>query len=200
MKKRFVMTLATVAALLVGAQRARADVINFEGLASGTVVTNQYAAQGVTFSGAQILTAGVSLNSSFPPQSGSNVVFDFSNGIITVTSANGWSSAGGYITGNTAITLDAFDSSNNLLGSVSTPGANYIGNNNNLSPNIFLNLSFANIAYVEFHDHGNSFTLDDFTFTSATPEPASLTMLGIGLFGMGGYALRRRKQAVAAAC
>jgi hypothetical protein len=60
---------------------AYADVITFDNLPTSTIVTNQF--PGVSFTGAQVLTAGVNLNSQFfPPVSNPNVVFDFLNGTI----------------------------------------------------------------------------------------------------------------------
>ncbi|MGO9113053.1 MAG: hypothetical protein ACLP9L_27795 [Thermoguttaceae bacterium] len=172
--------------------------IDFDDLASETIVTNQYS--GVSFTGAEILTAGVSLNPEFPPVSGSNVVYDYSNGIITAAPTAGtWDFVGGYITGNTSITLFAYDASNDLLGEVSTGGANYVGSGTGLNPNIFLSLSKPDIAYVSFHDTGNTFTLDNFEYeasSSVVPEPTTLvvwSLLGALAVGLGCW--RQRKAA-----
>ena len=82
---------------------------------------------------------------------------------------------GGYITGNTAITLTAYNSNNNVPGSQSTPAANYLGSGTGYLPNIYLSVSAPNIAYVTFHDTGDSFTLDDFSLTPAIQVEGSLT-------------------------
>jgi hypothetical protein len=43
--------------------------------------------------------------------------------------------------------------------------------------------------------------LDDVSVNAvATPEPARVIALGIGIVGMGGYALRRRRTAALATC
>jgi hypothetical protein len=86
---------------------AYADVITFDNLPDLTVVTNQF--PGVSFTGAQVLTSGSSLNSQFfPPVSDSKVVYDFQNGTITATFAptptGGINSVGAFVTGNTSIT------------------------------------------------------------------------------------------------
>src|SRR5271157_696962 len=80
--------------------------INFDNLPDRTVVTSQYAAQGVTFGGASVLSEVTgSLNyTEFPPLSGNNVIFDdpsLGAGLITATATQGdWSDVGAYITGN----------------------------------------------------------------------------------------------------
>jgi len=94
-----------------------------------------------------------------------------------------WLMAGGYVTGTDSVTLTAYNSSDILLGAVSTIGANTVGYG---TPNIFLNVSAPNIAYVEFSIlSGNTFTVDDFTF-NPVPIPAAvlLGMLGLGVAGL----------------
>ena len=103
---------------------AYADVITFDNLPDLTIVTNQF--PGVSFTGAQVLTAGVNLNPAFPPVSNPNVVFDFLNGTITATFTTPVSSVGAFVTGNTSITESIFRGAT-MLGSVSTGGANFIG-------------------------------------------------------------------------
>ena len=186
--------------LLIGASgRAEADVvIGFDNLSSLDIVTNQYQSQGVTFTGAQVLTAGVSLSSAYPPHSGSNVVYDYSTGVITATTASGKTASmvGGYITSNTVITEYAYDAKGVLLGTSSTPGANYIGAGTGISPNFFLSVTAAGIASVQFHDTGNTFTLDDFTFSptvTATPEPSTLVSAAMAGLVFAGYGLRLRR-------
>jgi hypothetical protein len=142
--------------------------LDFEGFADLTVISDQYASQGVTFTGATILNAGGSLNSAqFPPRSGKGVLFDWDlqfGGTMTVNFTTPVTRAGGYVTGNTVITLSCFDGFGNPLGSASLPGANFIGSGTGLPPNLVLEVRAPDIARCTFTDHGNSYTVDDFFF------------------------------------
>jgi uncharacterized protein YvpB len=143
--------------------------LDFENLTDLTAVTTQYSGLGVTFAGATILSQGGSLNYlNFPPRSGRNVIYDTygGNGVITITfnpnKTGNISKVGGYITGNRNITMTAFDTNGNVLGSASTGGPNYdpVG-----IPNMLLEITSATpITRVEIRDGGNTFTVDDFFF------------------------------------
>jgi hypothetical protein len=66
-----------------------------------------------------------------------------------------------------------------------------------LSLGATLPFSKGQIHSVQFIDNGNDgHTIDDFTFGPLTvvPEPASLTLLDIGAFGLVGYGWRRRNR------
>jgi len=183
-------------ALAGAASAAQAVTIDFEDLPDGTVVDNAYFGIGAKFTGAEVLdSTGPSGNPVlFPPNSGNNYVFDYLDGTIRVDAVGFlWSLAGAYITGNTEVFLEAYDSGGNLLGSQSTGGPNFdpIG-----TPNIFLSVAAANIAYVIFHDSGNTFTLDDFTFEGSTapspvPDAGSSSLLLAS--ALGALGLLRRK-------
>jgi hypothetical protein len=143
---------------------AGATVIDFEGFECYTSIANQYAGLGVTFSGATILTLPPCLNPYFPPHSGMGVIYDWPTGTIGANFSTPVIRAGGYVTGNTVVTLECFDGSNVSLGTASLPGANYVGNPGSLPQNIFLEIVSPRIARCEFRDGGNTFTVDDFSF------------------------------------
>jgi hypothetical protein len=132
-----------------------ADVITFDNLATGTIVTNQF--PGVDFSGPSpppnapiVTTAGVDLNPVFPPVSNPNVLRSRGSAIFA-TFATPVFSVGAFVTGNISVTETVFSFGNagfTPLGSVSTGGANFVGvsppiNNEpgtGLPPNVFLNI------------------------------------------------------------
>jgi len=100
---------------------------------------------------------------------------------------------GDYDSDADTIFLNAFDSSNTLLGSTSTfLAASFTGM-------VTLSLSTPGIAYVTFGGvgvGGSSVYADNFTFAGGVPEPMTWTMLIAG-FGLVGAAMRRRTLAAA---
>ena len=111
-----IRALSTVLMLLLASSSLADDiVIDFEGLADFSPVTNQFEGVepvGVTFSSATVLTKGISLNSFFfPPRSGTNVIFDFPTGTIGLAFTGPVTKVAGFVTGNRNVTLTAFNSS-----------------------------------------------------------------------------------------
>jgi hypothetical protein len=196
MMKKLIMICAILIVGVAGLARAAPTiVIDFESLADLEVVDDQFLALGADFGAtASILMLGTSLNPDFPPNSGNNVIYDdptLGTGIIRVDAVGSpWAMAGGYVTGNTDVTLTAYASDGTVLGSASTGGANYIGAGTGLLPNIFLSVAVPGIAYVEFSDTGNTYTVDDFTL-QAIPAPGAIVLGGIGI-GLIGWLRRRR--------
>lgn len=190
----WIFVTALVISLIVSIP-AQAYIIDFDNLADLDPVTNQYSGFGVSFSNATVLTAGLSLNElEFPPLSGQNVVFD-DGGPITIDFLALVTDAGGYFTYNTALTISAYDSFNNLIGTIdSGVSSNFISSGSLIPPNEYLHIAFAggiSQLVITGGAEGGSFTLDDFTATPVTPvpEPSMLLLLGSGLMGLAG--LRR---------
>lgn len=177
---------------------ARANtVINFEDLSDLDTVGSHY--QGVTFTNAVVLTAGASLNEfDFPPHSGINAIFDQS-GLITISFQDAVSSISGYFTHTLPLSMEAYDSNNQLLGSTNSFFLNNTALNGDAgsSPNELMSLSFSNLGISKViilgESAGSSFVADDFTFTttSAVPLPQSYVLLISGLMVIGAMTRRR---------
>jgi len=190
---------ATILCVCLGAPlEVSADVIDFESLADSQSVTNQFV--GLTFLNTVALSAGIGLNEfEFPPRSGINVVLD-DGGAISISFASAVAGVGGYFTYLTPVTLAAYDSSNQLLGSVSSAFSSNVAlsGDGGSSPNEFLQLLGSEISSVTISGdpQGFSFTLDDLTVKPArdtVPEPAILSLVLMGGAGIARRASTRRK-------
>jgi hypothetical protein len=185
--------------LLLGAVpllRGDVQVIDFEGLPDSTLITNQYA--GIFFTNAIAYTAGDTLNDfDFPPESGTNVAFDYT-GPMSISFSLPVVSFGGYFTYLEPLTLQAYDSSGDLLDTVTSSFSSNLANGDGdpgSSPNEFLDVSsgtFIAEVVITGDPDGTSFSLDNATITtaSATPEPSSLA--GIAALVLIGAFVRRR--------
>jgi len=172
--------------------RAAATTIGFEGLSDGTSVDNSYAASGVTFTNALVLTAGISLNEvDFPPRSGQNVVLD-NGGPITLSFSSLINSFSAYFTYVTSMQAVAYDDSSNqvdLVSSLFTDNSTPSGN----PSNELLSLSYANgirTIVLTGDPGGSSLVMDDVDFTAGeiqnppgnpVPEPQSFWLIGTGI-------------------
>jgi hypothetical protein len=145
---------------------------------------------GVVFSGATILTAGISLNETeFPPHSGTNAAFDDGK---PVTLAFLFPVAGfsAYFTHLSPLTLSYYDSLGNLGGSVQSAFSSnlVLSGDSGSMPNELLTLSSASgfsRVVMEGDPGGSSFVFDDVTF-HAVGEPAGFFLLGAALCGFAG--------------
>lgn len=191
LSRRFGMWRALLLAALMttGAPARAADEV-FIGFDLYNDLAKNITTQGVSFTGATVLACGASLNCvPFPPFSGRNVIYDSLNGTITATFdkrvTGAVTSVSARITGNTGITMTAYDSSGQVIGSKNTGGANYVGSGSSIGPNRKLTLTTTPdraIAKVTFNDHGNTFTVDDFGYvgrpTAFLLDPGHGRLLG----------------------
>ena len=143
--------------------------LGFDGLAELSTNLNAF---GVSFTGATVLACGGTLNCGYyPPFSGRNIIYDTQggSGVITATFDSAMTGpvrkVSARITGNRNITMTAFDKDNAVINTAETGGANYVGVG---TPNklVTVESDTVPIASVNFHDSGNTYTIDDFTFTA----------------------------------
>jgi hypothetical protein len=160
------------------------QTLTFEGFASGTELTTQYA--GINFQGATILTEGISLNPPFPPRSGVNVVYN-PVGPMELIFSSAISFFQGYFTYNSGLTLQGFDSFNALVAtSIGAYDQNFIGSGN--PDNELVRIDAAGITRVLITGGGgNNFVMDDAQFTGSiniVPEPGTVFLVASGLVGV----------------
>jgi hypothetical protein len=185
------------------ASHAAPVLVDFEGLADNTVLSNQVA--GLTFTNATVLSAGVGLNEiDFPPFSGANVAYD-SGGNLIIDFASLVYSVSARITYITRVTLTAYDAGLAAVATANTAFTINIATSGDVgsNPNELITVSSAGgISRIRFAGSaaGGSLVIDNLTYdTGATsvPEPATLGLLGLGLAGLGMARRRAARRALA---
>jgi len=158
-----------VTALLMGLMAtpgafAATTVLNFDSLTSGEL-TNQYNSQGVNFQGTQVGNAadyGLSARSgamvaTSEVEGKTTAIFSSSIGSVQTVTA--------YLLSSVDIGMYAYSASGTFITSAiippSTTGYSTLSVSSPTIP----------IAYVEIHNHGGSFFIDDFTFVTADTIP-----------------------------
>ena len=179
------LTLASSLAAVSLSFQARANIINFDGLADSSVVGNTYAGQGVHVNHGVILVAGISLNEiSFPPHSGTGVMTDDGSPIYISFDAP-VDNVSAYFAYVSLLTFTAFDGVGNVLGTLNSPSSSFT------DANQLISLGISGISALQISGQTpSSFILDDFTFQpqviSGVPDTASTALLlafaGLALF------------------
>jgi hypothetical protein len=191
--RRFVWMFCGFSLICSPLARAGTISLDFEAFTDSTILTNQYS--GFLFTNTDVWSAGLSLNEAdFPPRSGTNVAADV-GGQISIAFSAPVLTFSGFFTYSSALTLNAFDSLNQGVGTANSAfSSNFTSSGN--PPNEFLQVSFAGgISHVIItgNPSDGSFVLDDVTVTTpsnAVPEPSSQVLIISGLLLCCGHAVR----------
>jgi hypothetical protein len=190
--KRLVSTVVG-SLLLVAATGAQAALIDFENLAAGTQVTNQYAE--ATFSGSGpnvVFSQGRPLGNFICGTSCiTDTYIDFTNPVSNLTFWAIQVDAAGKVAEFRVFVNNAFAGTVDLNG----PGTNLGGNGPGGPRDEFVDLSaFSGVTRLEIVNilndpsRENGIGWDQFSFDvgdTAVPEPGSLALLALGLAGLG---------------
>jgi len=176
-----------LAALLPIAAHASVTVIDFENLpdlyffsAGGQNIGTYY--PGLDFesnvTGLSVSRFGGYSDAAYPPHSGDVAIWDPVDPIMTITIAVPVESAGFWYTSYDPLTLEAFDSSNNLLGTaVGAPNTD-----GTTGTSSFLFLAGGGIQSISIQGTPGLYVLDDVTYGDITvPEPAFVSLAAAGV-------------------
>lgn len=185
MKHAKTFAIALTLCLGLACNGAAAMPVHFEQFTDTFPLTNEVS--GLTFSGGNVLTAGVSLNEfDYPPSSGSNVLAALL-GSLTVNADTPFDQFSASFTFEDSLNFSGFDNLGNLLFIFDSPVAS------NLGSHTLIGQSAPGIAsLVVASQSGTPFTMDDFDIgVSSVPEPGTLGLLTLG--AAAGATVRRRR-------
>jgi hypothetical protein len=197
---RFLTCLLSLSLLLLAAGQARADLIDFETQAAGrggsfTGKVDSPLVIGIaTFTGGELLKneiGGVDKTGVYATTSVFGGVYSNPLKITFSQAVSGFSIV---VTNNSA---DSFTVADNLGGSKTQFLSSISFTTFSLSDT---GITSVTISSANANELGFVFAIDNVSFTPntvATPEPASLTLLGIGGLGLIGYGWRKRKRSAA---
>jgi hypothetical protein len=189
MKLKLVLTImAAVAIMAVGSANAVPYTMDFTnatlniGAASQIDLTNQYAAFGLSFNS---IYRYIDSRDPFDQYGISNGTANqngtpAATGTVTFTSATNFVTFDWWTIDRNDCVVTAFDASNNVLG-------NFVGNGQGT-----YTINATGIKFLTLHDDGGFAQISNLTYDrNPVPEPATMTLLGLGLLGAG-VARRRR--------
>lgn len=185
------MVLLGVVTYFSAASYSSAVVIDFDDVASGTEITNQYAGLGVTFSGLVNPVTDDTNSAFYGPLASGNVLLadggdaNTGGGYIDLF----FSSVGSFSvdlifldTGNTA-TIDVYDSSNLLIDSRVSNVDTGLGDDQRMFVSYLEETEIA-WARISFITGDQIVGIDNLTLFAPVPEPSSILLLGLGLLSL----------------
>ncbi|GAB4373539.1 MAG: hypothetical protein Kow00121_16930 [Elainellaceae cyanobacterium] len=137
--------------------------LDWEDLQCFEVVRYQFEQWGVRFENAIALSPS---NSAYPAYSGMMVVMGApKNGWVEAHFSRPVRFVGGFVTSPRRAILTAFDSRNQPVAQIESPGARPVRSGSAYPANVRLSLAAADICRVTFHTFNGHLTLDDFCFS-----------------------------------
>ncbi len=222
--QRIFRLAATVAigfcALSAGSVAHAQTIINFDTLTAGTIVSNQYAAQGVTFVAGGLTGTGYTSGQNYAPNTSLDVFLGtvastYGNGTNALHGVNGWAAE----TGDPVFTMNltqSFSSFSATFYAVSAatygPGTRILAYNGTtllgstaatttggaVQTLTLNNIASANRIIVTPGTYNDYVSVDNLTFNvtpAAAPEPGSLALIGLGLPLTGAFIARKKRKA-----